>query len=120
MSVLDFAQGFGAVQLATSVPTDGAPAGAFFHENELASDDLHYYSIHVSEPDKNLTVTVAWFDPPSTVSSYNVSVVPKPNWGGGVCVFAAIGLWGPIPRAFSCVADSPGSPSPRVGTPTTS
>lgn len=79
MSVLDFAQGFGAVQLAASVPTDGAPVGAFYHENELASDDLYYYSIYVSDAGKDLSVTVAWFDPPSTVSSYNVSVVvPKP------------------------------------------
>lgn len=74
MSVLDFAQGFGAVQLAASMPTDGAPLGAFYHENELASDDLYYYSIYVSDADKDLSVTVAWFDPPSTVSSYNVSV----------------------------------------------
>eukprot|EP00903_Cladosiphon_okamuranus_P005711 g5671.t1 len=72
MSVLDFAQGFGAVQLATSVPTDAAPAGAFFHDNELTSDDVYYYSMYVADPDKNLTVTVAWFDPPSTVSSYNL------------------------------------------------
>eukprot|EP00752_Nemacystus_decipiens_P012771 g11310.t1 len=72
MSVLDFAQGFGAVQLASSVPTDEAPVGAFYHENELASDDLYYYSIYVSDAGKNLTVTLAWFDPPSTVSSYNL------------------------------------------------
>lgn len=73
MSVLDFAQGFGAVQLAASVPTDGAPVGAFYHEHELASDGLYYYLILLSDADKDLSVTVAWFDPPSTVSSYNVS-----------------------------------------------
>lgn len=74
MSVLDFAQGFGAVQLAASLPTDGVPAGAFYHDHELASDDLYYYSIFVSDAEKDMSVTVAWFDPPSTVSSYNVSV----------------------------------------------
>lgn len=73
MSVLDFAQGFGAVQLAASVPTEGAPLGAFYHEHELASDELHYYLIYVSDASKNVSVTVAWFDPPSPVYSYNVS-----------------------------------------------
>lgn len=72
--MLDFAQGFGAVQLAASVPTDGAaPVGAFYHEHELASDTLYYYSIYVSDPARDLSVTVAWFDPPSTVTAYNVS-----------------------------------------------
>lgn len=73
MSVLDFAQGFGAVQLAASMPTEGAPLGAFYHEHELASDELHYYLIYVSDASKNVSVTVAWFDPPSMVNSYNVS-----------------------------------------------
>ncbi|CAM9356120.1 unnamed protein product, partial [Ectocarpus sp. 8 AP-2014] len=72
MSVLDFAQGFGAVQLAASVPTEGAPLGAFYHEHELASDELYYYLIYVSDASKNVSVTVAWFDPPSPVSSYNL------------------------------------------------
>lgn len=73
MSVVDFAQGFGAVQLAASVPTDGAPVGTFFHEHELASETFQYYSIYVNNPEEALSVTLAWFDPPSSVSAYNVS-----------------------------------------------
>ncbi|CAM9890231.1 unnamed protein product [Pylaiella littoralis] len=72
MSVLDFAQGYGAVQLAASVSTYGAPVGVFYHDYELASEAVQYYSIFVTEPEKGLSVTVAWFDPPSMVPAYNL------------------------------------------------
>ena len=74
MEVLDFAQGFGAVQLSSTIPTADNQRGAFFHDNSLASDDLFYYLIYVDDPSKDLSMTVAWYDPPSTVSAYNVSV----------------------------------------------
>lgn len=73
MSVLDFAQGFGAVQLASSVLTNGTVPGAFYHDHELASNGSYYYSVYVSDAEQNLSVSLAWFDPPSPVSSYNVS-----------------------------------------------
>lgn len=73
MSVLDFAQGFGAVQMASGMPTPDAPLGAFFHEHSLASETLQYYMMHVGDASRDVSVTVAWYDPPSTVSSYNVS-----------------------------------------------
>lgn len=73
MTVLDFAQGFGAVQMSSGMPTNDAPLGAFYHENSLTTDGMYYYSIYVGDPSKDVSVTVAWYDPPSSVSSYNVS-----------------------------------------------
>lgn len=73
MSVLDFAQGFGAVQLASAVPTNGTVPGALYHDHRLASNGTFYYSIYVSDPEEALSVTLAWYDPPSPVASYNVS-----------------------------------------------
>lgn len=95
MSVLDFAQGYGAVQLAASVSTYGAPVGVFYHDYELASEAVQYYSIFVTEPEKGLSVTVAWFDPPSMVPAYNVSFFFRcgPQGGGvGLMVVVAVAV----------------------------
>lgn len=77
MTVLDFAQGFGAVQMSSGMPTNDAPLGAFYHENSLTTDGRYYYSIYVEDPSKDVSVTVAWYDPPSSVSSYNVSIFSR-------------------------------------------
>ncbi|CAN0349345.1 unnamed protein product, partial [Laminaria digitata] len=73
MTVLDFAQGFGAVQLASGIPTSGSKKGIFYHHDKLGSDETRFYSVYVGDATKDLSVTLAWYDPPSTVSSYNVS-----------------------------------------------
>eukprot|EP00904_Undaria_pinnatifida_P010529 jgi/Undpi1/6606/HiC_scaffold_20.g09085.m1 len=72
MTVLDFAQGFGAVQLATGIPTSSAPKGVFYHDGSLGSDEHMYYSVYVGDASEDLSVTLAWYDPPATVSSYNL------------------------------------------------
>lgn len=80
MEVVDFAQGFGAVQLAAGLPTKASSVGAFFHDHSLESDARFYYSIYVDDPSKDLSSTVAWYDPPSSVSSYNVSTGLSLGW----------------------------------------
>lgn len=59
--------------MASGVATSESDIGAFFHEHALGTDELQYYSIFVADPSEDLSVTVAWYDPPSTVASYNVS-----------------------------------------------
>ena len=72
MTILDFAQGFGAVQLANGIPTSSSKKGVFYHHDSLESEKRQYYSVYVGDASKDLSVTLAWYDPPSTVSSYNV------------------------------------------------
>lgn len=74
MTILDFAQGFGAVQLASGLLIGGSSQGGFYHEGELMSDRRYYYLIYVQDPEEDFSMTVAWYDPPASVSSYNVSV----------------------------------------------
>ena len=47
MTIVDFAQGFGAVQLATGIPTSTSKKGVFYHDDSLGSKERRYYSFYV-------------------------------------------------------------------------
>lgn len=94
MEVVDFAQGFGAVQLSSTLPTESSPGEAFFHDNSLSSDDIYYYLIYVNDPSEELSMTTAWYDPPSTVSAYNVSL-NLVSYGSLDGFYIQISIWKP-------------------------
>ncbi|CAM9260527.1 unnamed protein product [Discosporangium mesarthrocarpum] len=73
MKNVDFVQGFGGLQMSSSIPTvDNPYPGLFVHDGVVASDSSYYYVFEIMDDSADLSVTLAWYDPPSTVVAYSL------------------------------------------------